>query len=174
MAIAFWVLVALIGVAIHLWRHKDERGTAAVSRVLLMYWLGIAIGIGSIFGAAFHVFDAKEIAEQIGFDKGWSPEGAGAFQFENAMGDLAIGAAALLCFWIRDPKFWLAVIIIATIQFWGDAYGHIHQMIEYDNHEPDNTGAILWLDILNPVILIVLYFLAFRHSRDGQGTSPSG
>ncbi|MDQ5895846.1 MAG: hypothetical protein QG596_2107, partial [Actinomycetota bacterium] len=48
------------------------------------------------------------------------------------------------------------------------------QMVEYDNHEPDNTGAILWLDILNPVILIVLYFLAFRHSRDGHSTSPSG
>ncbi|MCB0862017.1 MAG: hypothetical protein KDB66_02260 [Solirubrobacterales bacterium] len=163
MPFLFWILVALIGAGIHLARHKDQRGTAEVSRVLLMYWLALAIGLGSIFGAAFHVFDAKETAEQIGFVP-WNATGTGAFQFENAMGDLAIGVAGLLCLWIRDAKFWLAVIIIATIQFWGDAYGHIHQMVKYDNHDPDNTGFVLWLDIINPAILIVLYWLLRKGS----------
>lgn len=171
MAIAFWILVALIGAGIHLWRHGEQRGTVAVSRVLLMYWLGIAIGVASIFGAAFHVFDAKETAEGIGFVP-WNPTGTGAFQFENAMGDLAIGVAGLLCFRIRDLKFWLAVVIIATIQFWGDAYGHIHQMVEYDNHEPNNSGAILWIDLLNPAILIVLYWLTSRGDRSVASASP--
>lgn len=170
MAIAFWIVVALIGAGIHLWRHREQRGTAAVSRVLLMYWLGIAIGVASVFGAAFHVFDAKETAEGIGFVP-WNPTGTGAFQFENAMGDLAIGVAGLLCFWIRDLKFWLAVVIVATIQFWGDAYGHVYQMVKYDNHEPNNSGAILWIDILNPVILIVLYWLTVR--RRGGSDEPS-
>ena len=164
MAIAFWILVALIGAGIHLWRHREQRDAATVARVLLMYWLGIAIGVASIFGAAFHVFDARETAEGIGFVP-WTPTGTGAFQFENAMGDLAIGVAGLLCFWIRDLKFWLAVIVIATIQFWGDAYGHVHQMVEYDNHEPNNSGAILWIDILNPAILIALYWLTVRGRR---------
>lgn len=171
MPFLFWILVTLIGAGIYLLRHKDQRGTVAVTSVLLMFWLGIAIGIASIFGAAFHVFDARETAEGIGFVP-WNATGTGAFQFENAMGDLAIGVAGFLCFWIRDRKFWLAVILIATIQFWGDAYGHIHQMIEYDNHEPDNTGVILWLDILNPAILIVLYYLS--RSRSGEtGNSPA-
>lgn len=169
MAIAFWIVVALIGAGIHLWRHREQRGTAAVSRVLLMYWLGIAIGVASVFGAAFHVFDAKETAEGIGFVP-WNPTGTGAFQFENAMGDLAIGVAGLLCFWIRDLKFWLAVVIVATIQFWGDAYGHVYQMVEYDNHEPNNSGAILWIDILNPVILIVLYWLTVRRGGSDEPT----
>lgn len=164
MPFLFWILVALIGAGIHLWRHKGERDRTTVVTVLLMYWLGIAIGIASIFGAAFHVFDAEEVAEGIGFVP-WNPTGTGAFQFENAMGDLAIGVAGVLCFWIRDPKFWLAVVIVATIQFWGDAYGHIYQMVEYDNHEPDNTGFVLWLDILNPAILIVLYWLMRRGHR---------
>jgi len=171
MPFIFWILVALIGAGIHLLRHKDERGATAVSAVLLMYWLGIAIGIGSIFGAAFHVFDARGTAESIGFVP-WNPTGTGAFQFENAMGDLAIGVVGLLCFWIRDRKFWLAAVIFATIQFWGDAYGHIHQMISYDNHEPDNSGIVLWTDILNPAILIVLYLQAFRSSPEGHGNPP--
>ncbi|MDQ2621896.1 MAG: hypothetical protein M3Y45_02525 [Actinomycetota bacterium] len=171
MAIAFWILVALVGAGIHLWRHKEQRGAGTVARVLLMYWLGIAIGVASIFGAAFHVFDAKETAEGIGFVP-WNPTGTGAFQFENAMGDLAIGVAGLLCFWIRDLKFWLAVILIATIQFWGDAYGHIYQMVEYDNHEPENSGAILWIDLLNPAVLILLYWLTRRGNRSGEPASP--
>lgn len=173
MPFLFWILVALIGAGIHLWRHKDQRGRPLVAKVLLMYWLGIAIGLASIFGAAFHVFDAEEVAEGIGFVP-WNATGTGAFQFENAMGDLAIGVAGLLCFWIRDPKFWLAVVIVATIQFWGDAYGHIYQMVEYDNHEPNNSGIVLWLDLLNPAILIVLYLLAFRTSPGGNRNSPAG
>ncbi len=170
MPFIFWILVALIGAGIHLLRHKDQRGTTAVSGVLLVFWLGIVIGIGSIFGAAFHVFDAKETAEGIGFVP-WNATGTGAFQFENAMGDLAIGVAGLLCFWIRDRKFWLAVILIATIQFWGDAYGHIHQMIEYDNHEPDNSGIVLWLDIINPAILIALFWLSGRRGQSVESSA---
>ncbi|MCB0829454.1 MAG: hypothetical protein KDB54_10830 [Solirubrobacterales bacterium] len=164
MPFLFWILVALAATGIHLARHKDERGTAAVSRVLLMYWIALAVGLGSIFGAAFHVFDAKDTAEQIGFVP-WNATGTGAFQFENAMGDLAIGVAGILCLWIRDAKFWLAVIIITTIQYWGDAYGHIHQMVKYDNHDPDNTGFVLWIDIINPAILIVLYWLMHRGGK---------
>jgi len=165
---AFWTVLALVLAAIHLWRHPGERGTGPVSRVLLMYLLGLG-GIGLIVAAAVHVFDAKETAEGIGFVP-WHPQSTGAFQFENAMGDLAIGVAALLCLWIRDMKFWLAVILIMTIQLWGDAYGHIHQMVTYDNHATDNTGPVLWADIVNPVILIVLYWLAVRGGSRGEAT----
>jgi hypothetical protein len=166
----FWILVTLIGAGIYLARHKDRRGTLAVASVLLMFWLGIAIGIASIFGTAFHVFDARETAEGIGFVP-WNPTGTGAFQFENAMGDLAIGVAGLLCFWIRDRKFWLAVVLVATIQFWGDAYGHIYQMVEYDNHEENNSGIVLWLDLLNPAILIALYWLSGRDRTTGRAAA---
>ena len=79
MPFLFWDFVALIGAGIHLARHKDQRGAAEVSKVLLMYWLALAMGLGSIFGAAFRVFDAKETAEQIGFVP-WNPTGTGAFR----------------------------------------------------------------------------------------------
>lgn len=168
MPFLFWILVSLAGTGIYLLRHKEQRGTVAVATVMLMFWLGIAIGVASVFGAAFHVFDAEETAEGIGFVP-WNATGTGAFQFENAMGDLAIGVVGLLCFWIRDCRFWLAAVIFATIQFWGDAYGHIYQMIEHDNHEPNNSGFVLWLDILNPAILIVLYWLSGRGDNGDRG-----
>lgn len=173
MPFLFWMLVALIGAGIYLLRHKDERGSVAVTTALLMFWLGIAIGVASVFGAAFHVFDAEETAEGIGFVP-WNPTGTGAFQFENAMGDLAIGVVGFLCFFIRDRKFWLAAVIFATILFWGDAIGHIHQMVEYDNHAADNSGFVLWLDILNPAILILLYWLSGRGGTHGERAVASG
>jgi hypothetical protein len=126
----------------------------------LRWWLGVAIGVASAFSAAFHVFDAQQVAQEICFTRG-----DGGFQFENAMGDLSIGVAAFLCVFIRDARFWLAVIIVATIQFWGDAYGHIHQMVVNDNHCTDNTGPVLWMDILGPLVAIVLYALMRRGSK---------
>jgi hypothetical protein len=134
-----------------------------------MYWLGIAIGVASILGAAFHVFDAEQVARDICFTRG-----DGGFQFENAMGDLSIGVAAFLCMFIRDSRFWLAVIIVATIQFWGDAYGHVYQMVENDNHCVDNTGAVLWMDIAGPLVAIVLYALWRRGTRDSGTTEQTG
>lgn len=173
MPFLFWILIALIGAGIYLARHKDQRGSVAVTTVLLMFWLGIAIGIASIFGAAFHIFDGKETAENIGFVP-WNETGTYAFQYENAMGDLAVGVVGLLCFWIRDRKFWLAAVIFATILFWGDAIGHVYQMVEHDNHAPDNSGFVLWLDFLNPAILIVLFWLSGRTAGSGPGSKTVG
>jgi hypothetical protein len=158
----FWPIVALLLAGFHLFRQRGrEREPGEVPTVLLRYWLGVAIGIASIVGAAFHVFDAEQVAKEICFTRG-----DGGFQFENAMGDLSIGVAALLCLFIRDTRFWLAVIIVATIQFWGDAYGHIYQMVENDNHCPDNSGAVLWMDIAGPLVAIVLYLLSRRGGRE--------
>ncbi len=173
MVFLFWLSITLIGTAIYLWRHPDQRGTAAVSGVLLMFWLGVGIGIASIFAAAFHVFDGRETAEQIGFVP-WNETGTYAFQYENAMGDLAVGVVGLLCFWIRDRKFWLAAVIFAVILFWGDAVGHIYQMVEHDNHAPDNSGMVLWLDILSPAALIVLFLLSGRKKGATPGAVGTG
>lgn len=157
----FWIALALVVAGVHLFRHRHEqRGSGETAGIFLRYWLAIAIGVGSLFGAMFHIFDGPQVAQEICFTRG-----DGGFQFENAMGDVAIGVAGILCLFIRDPKFWLAVVIVATIQLWGDAYGHIYQMIENDNHCTDNSGPVLWTDIASPLVAIVLYILMRRGSR---------
>ena len=102
----------LIGAGIHLARHKDQRGTAEVSRVLLMYWLALAMGLGSIFGAAFHVFDAKETADDR--LRALEPDRDRRLPVRKRDGRPAIGVAGMLALWIRDAVR-LAVIVIATI-----------------------------------------------------------
>src|SRR5919109_5348443 len=68
------------------------------------------------------------------------------------MGDLAIGVTGLLCVRFRNPGFWLAVLLVLAIQYYGDAYGHVYQWIENDNTEQGNVGPPLWVDVIVPTV----------------------
>lgn len=151
--------IALIGAAVHLWRHRQPREPGRAAEIFLVWWLVVAIGVASIGMASFHIFDGAAVARQIGFTRG-----DGGFQFENAMGDLAIGVAGVLCAKFRGG-FWLAVLIIASIQYYGDAYGHIHQWLAHGNTAPDNIGIPLYYDVIAPTFAWVLYALWARARR---------
>jgi hypothetical protein len=161
MIVFLWIILALVIGLFHMLRGHKNRTTGENAAILLKWWLGIAVGVSSIVGALFHIFDGKEIAEQICFTRG-----DGGFQFENAMGDLAIGVAALACIWVKKPAFWAAVILMMTIQYLGDAYGHFYQMIENDNHCVDNTGPVLWSDIILPVVSVGLFSVMHFWKKD--------
>lgn len=163
MIFIFWIVLGLAVGAFHASRGRADRSRGENIAIILRWWLGITVGLGSLFGAAFHIFDATETAKQICFTRG-----DGGFQFENAMGDLAIGVAAFLCIWIRHPMFWAAVILVMSIQYLGDAYGHIYQMVENDNHCVDNTGFVLWSDIILPIVSIGLFVLMRRSGPPQQ------
>jgi hypothetical protein len=151
-----YVALALAGAGIHLLRHREDRSPLRIVETVLLWWLVVTIGVAGIVGGLFHLFDGPEVAREIGYTRG-----DGGFQDEVGFGDVALGVAAVLCVWFRD-RFWLAVIVVAAISLWGDAYGHIHQAIEYDNHDPDNTGPVLYLDIAAPLVAIVLYAVRER------------
>jgi hypothetical protein len=158
----FYAAVALVGAAVHLWRHPQDREAPRALSVVLLWWLVVPIGLAGIVGGLFHLFDGPQIAREIGFTRG-----DGGFQTEVGFGDLALGVAAVLCIWFRD-RYWLAVIVVAAISLWGDAYGHIHQAIEYDNHDVDNTGPILYTDIAFPLIAVALYLARERVGVSGE------
>lgn len=169
MIFVFWIVLGLAVGAFHASRNREGRTRGETAGIFLRWWLGITVGIGGIFGAAFHVFDAKDVAEQICFTRG-----DGGFQFENAMGDLAIGIAAFSCIWIRNRYYWAAVILMLTIQFFGDGYGHIYQMVKNDNHCVDNTGPVLYTDFILPVVSIGLFLLMGKADPAGSGpTEPA-
>jgi uncharacterized protein DUF6790 len=147
----FYPLVALVGAGVHLWRHPGDRGSERALGVVLGWWIVVTIGVSGIVGGLFHLLDGPGIANEIGFTRG-----DGGFQTEVGFGDVALGVAAVLCIWIRD-RYWLAVLIVATISLWGDAYGHIHQAVVNGNHDVDNTGPILYTDLVFPLVAIVLY-----------------
>lgn len=155
-----FALIAVIGAAVSIRRHRGE-GRLAVD-TLMVWWLVVAVGIAGVVGALFHIFDGKQIAEQIGYTRG-----DGGFQFENAMGDMAIGVAAILARWFRG-YYWLAVTIVLTIQYLGDAGGHIYFWIAEDNTEPDNVGIPLWFDFILPIVAMLLYWLSWRRGGDAR------
>jgi hypothetical protein len=150
-------VLALIGAAIHVHRQPAPRSRARVAQIYLLWWLVLAIGVGGIASAAVHVFDGPSTAEDIGFTRG-----DGGFQFENAMGDLALGVVSIMCFWFRG-NFWIAALTFLTIQYGGDAYGHFYQWIENDNTATGNVGPPLWLDIILPAVGWVM-FAIFRRA----------
>jgi hypothetical protein len=143
--------IAPIGAWLHLRRHPQPRSRRRTLEVYLLWWFALPIGVASVLGAAFHVFDGVEIAKEIGFTRG-----DGGFQFENAMGDLAVGVTGLLCLRFRGT-FWLAVLLVTAIQYYGDAYGHVYQWLHNDNTEPGNVGIPLWLDLVIPTVGLLLY-----------------
>ncbi|ROO86359.1 hypothetical protein EDD29_3923 [Actinocorallia herbida] len=153
--------IALIGAAIH-WTRKRRTPTrpGEAADTFLVWWLAVAIGIGGILGACAHLFDGPGTAEMIGYTRG-----NGGFQYENAMGDLSIGIAGVLCIWYRG-NFWLAVIIIMSIQYLGDAAGHLYYWFAEDNTRPGNIGAPLYLDFLEPILAWILYRISHEHGGD--------
>lgn len=167
MPFLFFSAIALIGAAIHLHRDSQPRSTARTAEIFLVWWMVVAVGIGSAFGSMFHFFDGPDTAREIGYTNG-----DGGFQTEVGFADLAIGALGILCFRFRDG-FLLAAVIAVSICYLGDAYGHIHQAAIHDNHDPDNTGLVLWADFIQPLVAIALYALRERGKRVAPSSALS-
>jgi NADH:ubiquinone oxidoreductase subunit 6 (subunit J) len=151
MPFLFFAAVALVGAAVHIHRDAQPRSRARTLEILLVWWMVMAVGVAAIFGAMFHLFDGPETAREIGYTNG-----DGGFQTEVAFADLAIGVLGVLCARFRDG-FLLAAVIAVSIAYLGDAYGHLHQASIHDNHDPDNTGLLLWADFIVPLVAIGLY-----------------
>lgn len=108
------------------------------------------LGIVGIYSFVMHAFFPEMAAEVIG----WSDS---PFQYEVAVADLAFGVLAILSF-NASIGFRLAAVIGNTIWLWGDAFGHIRQMLVADNFSAGNAGSWFWMDVwLPPLILICLY-----------------
>jgi len=154
----FFAAIALIGAAIHLHRDKQPRSAARTLEIFLVWWMVVAVGVAAIFGSMFHLFDGPNTAREIGYTNG-----DGGFQTEVGFADLAVGVLGILCWRFRDG-FLLAAVIAVSIAYLGDAYGHLHQEAIHDNHDPDNTGLLLWSDFITPLVAIGLYG-AWQRSR---------
>lgn len=150
------VLIALVGGYVQTRRHRDR---LAVD-VHMVWWMVWVVGVASIVGAGFHIFDGANVAEMIGYTRG-----NGGFQWENAMGDLAIGVVGIMAYWFRG-NFWLATIVVLTVQYLGDAAGHIYYWVVENNTRPYNIGLPLWTDIMLPIVIWILYLLSRRANGD--------
>ncbi len=116
----------------------------------------LPLGIGGLYGFALHAFFPDFTAATIGWQN--SP-----FQYEVAMANLGFGLVALLAFQ-ASFGFRVANVVGITCWLWGDAAGHLYQMIIQHNFSSGNAGTWLWMDIICPFILIIC-IIRLRHSR---------
>lgn len=150
------VVIALIGGFVASRRHRDRLGVD----VHLVWWMVWVVGVASVVAAAFHIFAGPQTAELIGYTRG-----NGGFQWENAMGDLSIGVVGIMAYWFRG-HFWLATIVVLTVQYLGDAAGHVYFWLVENNTRPYNVGIPLISDIVLPIVMWALYLASRRAGGD--------
>lgn len=115
---------------------------------IIFKWTALLpLGLTGLYTFFVHAFFPAVSANSIGWPQ--SP-----FQFEVAMADLALGVLGILCF-KANFGFRFATTIAAVICLWGDAVGHIYQMLFNKNFSAGNAGSWFWLDILVPLILVI-------------------
>lgn len=120
-----------------------------VSEYEIIYrWLALfSLGFTGIYAFYMHAFQPDIAASTIGWAN--SP-----FQYEVAMADLGFGIIGLLSF-NASYSFRLATVIGNTIWLWGDASGHIFQMLQNQNFSTGNAGSWFWLDVFIPLLLMI-------------------
>jgi hypothetical protein len=145
-------IIAVAGMLIHIYFDRRQRSAHRVLEIILLWYLSVFSGVSSIMAFFGHTFAADKIAAYIGWPPG-SP-----FQFEVAIANLAIGVLGISCIWLRG-NFWIATVMAGAVFGLGAAVGHIRDIMVNNNYAPGNAGAVLYLDIAGPVLLIVLLII---------------
>ncbi|SRR5579883_2019928 len=111
-------------------------------------WIALfALGFTGIYTFIMHAFYPDIAAAAIGWAT--SP-----FQYEVAMSDLAIGLLGIFSF-KASQGFRLATVFAGAVCLWGDAAGHLYQMMVNNDFSPGNTGSWFWTDLIIPLVLVV-------------------
>ncbi len=152
----FSLAMLIAAVVLALITSAAKRGTpsGAFGEQLFRWTALLPVGVTGIYTFVCHVFFAESTAAHIGWQT--SP-----FQYEVGMADLTVGVLGVLAFWGSVGFRWAATIA-ATVWLWGDAVGHVRQMIVAKNFAPGNAGSWFWTDVLLPPIMIASLILASR------------
>lgn len=154
-----FVAVPLVGALIHFFIRK-ERTKNRLIEVLLLWFLGFGIGVGSIFSGLAQVFSPEMVAQSVGWPN--TP-----FLREVGFANISYGILGLIS--IKYRSFWAPTIIAYAVFMWGAAIGHIYNINQTGNLAAGNAGAVLYLDILMPILFILL-LLAYHKTKDVADT----
>lgn len=142
-----FVLAMFILAVLFILLHRTMRRRVPEAEIVYRWIALFALGFTGIYAFIMHAFYPEFTAATIGWAN--SP-----FQYEVAMANLGFGLLGILSFNASYP-FRLATVIGSTCWLWGDATGHIYQMIEHNNFTIGNAGSWFWMDIFIPLILII-------------------
>ncbi len=149
-----FVILAFAVFFLH-WGFQKKRPKKTVE-LLLGYLMLFGLGFSGVGGFVAHVFFSERTAKLIGWASG-SP-----FQFEVGIANLSFGILAILSFWLRG-SFLFAALLGNVIWLWGDAIGHIRNMMETGNFASGNAGIYFWWDVLFPILLGIIYWIRSKY-----------
>jgi hypothetical protein len=116
--------------------------------------------LGGLIGFLGHTFRAASTAASIG----WPAHNP--FQYEVAVANLAFGVLGISCAWVRGG-FRAATAIGWSVFILGAACVHLHQIRLGQRFAPGNAGAMLYFDLIVPVLLLALIGVRERWARRG-------
>jgi hypothetical protein len=135
--------------------------SATVIEALFSYFLLFSIGASFFYNFVMHTFFGAMAARFIGWAN--SP-----FQAEVGFASLGFAAVGALAF-RGSFGLRLAAVVGPSLFLLGAAIGHIYQIAKMQNFAPGNAGAVLYSDILIPVIGLALLWLQSRTVPEGRG-----
>ncbi len=141
--------LALILGCVHIAATKGPRTRLQITDILLLYLFVFPIGLGGLIGFLGHTFRAASTAVSIG----WPAHNP--FQYEVAVANLAFGILATCCAWVRGG-FRAATAIGWSVFILGAACVHLRQIHAGQPFAPGNAGAILYFDLIVPVLVLTL------------------
>lgn len=142
-----FALAMFLLAAIFILLHRIIKSSMHESEIVYRWVALFGLGFSGIYTFVMHVFYPEFTAQVIGWQT--SP-----FQFEVGMSDLAIGILGILSF-RASFGFRLATVIGGLLWLWGDAFGHVLQMISHHNYTLGNAGSWFWMDVIIPLILLM-------------------
>lgn len=161
--VATWLVPVAGGALIHTRLSKQPPSRERNLRIWLLWFLGLGVGAGGVIGFLEHLLLPEKMAELIGFAPSF-------FQYEVAVANLTTGVLGLMSLFVRHPLFWLAAIVANSVWYLGDAAGHIYQYAVKDNTATGNIGGPFIIDIVQPLVLILL-FAAWTRAMRQAGAS---
>lgn len=153
---SFWVSMILSNFAMAMFIvalffmliHRLVTGGRVSGAEIVYRWTALfAVGVTLIYAFIMHTFFQNIAAPAIG----WAPS---PFEYEVGIANLAFGVIAILSF-NASYNFRLAVVIAIVIWLWGDAIGHLYQIMENQNYSIGNAGSWFWMDLYLPLVLIL-------------------
>ncbi len=153
--INFSIILLIISLIIAVFRvltFERPRDKFAIYNEFYRWITLLGAGVVAIYAFILHLCFPNLAAASIGWSN--SP-----FQYEVAIANLGFGVLCILAF-KASYSFRLASVIGMSFWLWGDAVGHIRQMISANNFSPGNAGPWFWSDLIVPVLLIVFLILS--------------
>lgn len=148
-------LIGVLGSLVHIYLvPKEERTTARVVELLLLYQLVFSVGITSFLAFIGFTFLDQYIAEYLNWP-------ASPFEQEMANVNLAFAVLGILCIWYRN-LFWMATVIGFSVWILADGIHHVHQLVYMHNYSDGNMGVPLYTDLIVPIVLLILLYFYQR------------